>query len=93
MKRARFRPRLAIATGHKPDDDYTIPAAERKIRADYQMERGPLPGGQRSRAAGRAVFLVKVGRTVLPAAGYSQPQMWYPPWEDARTAMNGRWKT
>jgi hypothetical protein len=61
MKRARFRPRLAIATGHKPDDDYTIPAAERKIRADYQMERGPLPGGQRSRAAGRAVFLVKGG--------------------------------
>jgi FkbM family methyltransferase len=38
---ARFKPRLAIATEHKPDDQYTIPAAVRKIRADYQMECGP----------------------------------------------------
>ncbi len=38
---ARFRPRLAIATEHKPDDEYTIPAAVHKIRADYQMECGP----------------------------------------------------
>jgi UDP-3-O-acyl-N-acetylglucosamine deacetylase len=38
---ARFKPRLAIATEHKPDDQYTIPAAVRKIHADYQMECGP----------------------------------------------------
>jgi FkbM family methyltransferase len=38
---ARFKPRLAIATEHKPDDEFTIPAAVRKIRADYQMECGP----------------------------------------------------
>src|ERR1035438_9236966 len=38
---ARFKPRLAIATEHKPDDQYTIPAAVRKIRADYQIECGP----------------------------------------------------
>jgi len=38
---ARFKPRLAIATEHKPDDEYTIPAAVRKIRPDYQMECGP----------------------------------------------------
>lgn len=38
---ARFKPRLAIATEHKPDDQYTIPAAVRKIRSDYQMECGP----------------------------------------------------
>ena len=37
----RFKPRLAIATEHKPDDEFTIPAAVRKIRADYQMECGP----------------------------------------------------
>jgi FkbM family methyltransferase len=37
----RFKPRLAIATEHKPDDEYTIPAAVRKIRPDYQMECGP----------------------------------------------------
>jgi FkbM family methyltransferase len=36
-----FKPRLAIATEHKPDDEYTIPAAVRKIRPDYQMECGP----------------------------------------------------
>jgi len=38
---ARFKPRLAIATEHKPDDQYTIPAAVRRIRSDYQMECGP----------------------------------------------------
>jgi FkbM family methyltransferase len=38
---ARFKPRLAIATEHKPDDEFTIPAAVRKIRSDYQMECGP----------------------------------------------------
>ena len=38
---ARYKPRLAIATEHKPDDEYTIPAAVRKIRADYRVECGP----------------------------------------------------
>jgi FkbM family methyltransferase len=38
---ARFKPRMAIATEHKPDDEYTIPAAIRNIRSDYQMECGP----------------------------------------------------
>ena len=38
---ARFKPRLAIATEHKPDDEYTIPAAVRNIRPDYEMECGP----------------------------------------------------
>jgi FkbM family methyltransferase len=37
---ARFKPRLAIATEHKPDDQFTIPAAVRQARADYQMECG-----------------------------------------------------
>jgi FkbM family methyltransferase len=37
----RFKPRLAIATEHKPDDEYTIPAAARALRPDYQMECGP----------------------------------------------------
>lgn len=38
---SQFKPRLSIATEHKPDDEVTIPAAVRKIRADYQMECGP----------------------------------------------------
>ena len=38
---ARFKPRLAIATEHRPDDEFTIPAAARRIRPDYQMECGP----------------------------------------------------
>ena len=38
---AKFKPRLAIATEHKPDDEITIPAAVRKIRPDYQMQCGP----------------------------------------------------
>jgi FkbM family methyltransferase len=37
---ARFKPRLAIAAEHKPDDDVTIPAAVRRVRADYRMECG-----------------------------------------------------
>ena len=37
----RFKPRLSIATEHKPDDEVAIPAAVRQERADYQMERGP----------------------------------------------------
>jgi FkbM family methyltransferase len=36
----RFKPRLAIATEHKPDDERTIPAAIRNIRADYTVECG-----------------------------------------------------
>jgi FkbM family methyltransferase len=36
----QFKPRLAIATEHKPDDEFTIPAAVRKIRSDYTMECG-----------------------------------------------------
>jgi FkbM family methyltransferase len=36
----RFKPRLAIATEHKPDDERTIPAAVGKIRADYTIECG-----------------------------------------------------
>lgn len=35
-----FKPRLAIATEHKPDDETAIPAAIRKIRADYTVECG-----------------------------------------------------
>jgi len=38
---ARFKPRLAIATEHKPDDEFTIPATVRKMRSDYQMDCGP----------------------------------------------------
>jgi FkbM family methyltransferase len=37
----RFKPRLAIATEHRPDDEVAIPAAVRQGRADYQMECGP----------------------------------------------------
>jgi FkbM family methyltransferase len=37
----RFKPRLSIATEHKPDDEVTIPKAVRKLRADYQMACGP----------------------------------------------------
>jgi FkbM family methyltransferase len=38
---ARFKPRLSIATEHKPDDERTIPAAVRAVRPDYRMECGP----------------------------------------------------
>ena len=38
---ARFKPRLAIATEHKPDDEFTIPAAIQKVRTDYEMRCGP----------------------------------------------------
>jgi UDP-3-O-acyl-N-acetylglucosamine deacetylase len=37
----RFKPRMAIATEHKPDDEYTIPAAARSLRPDYQVQCGP----------------------------------------------------
>jgi FkbM family methyltransferase len=37
----RFKPRLSIATEHKPDDEVTIPKAVRNLRADYQMACGP----------------------------------------------------
>jgi len=36
----RFKPRLAIATEHKADDEYTIPATVRDLRPDYRMECG-----------------------------------------------------
>jgi len=36
----RFRPRLAIATEHKFDDEVAIPNAVRAIRSDYQAECG-----------------------------------------------------
>jgi hypothetical protein len=36
----RFKPRLSIATEHKPDDQFTIPQAVRGLRADYRMECG-----------------------------------------------------
>ncbi len=38
---ARFKPRLAIATEHEPDDETAIPAAVHRIRTDYQVECGP----------------------------------------------------
>lgn len=37
----RFKPRLAIATEHSPEDERTIPAAVREVRGDYQMQCGP----------------------------------------------------
>jgi FkbM family methyltransferase len=37
----RFKPRLSIATEHKPDDEFTIPATVRALRQDYQMQCGP----------------------------------------------------
>lgn len=37
----RFKPRLAIATEHKPDDESTIPFTVRAIRPDYRMQCGP----------------------------------------------------
>ncbi len=37
----RFKPRLAIATEHKPDDEFTIPFTVRAIRSDYGMQCGP----------------------------------------------------
>jgi FkbM family methyltransferase len=36
----RFKPRLAIATEHKPDDEIALPRDIRQIRPDYQMECG-----------------------------------------------------
>jgi FkbM family methyltransferase len=41
---ARFKPRLSIATEHKPDDEVTIPEAVRRLRSDYRMTCGPCAG-------------------------------------------------
>ena len=38
---AKLRPRLAITAEHKPEDEFAIPDAVRKIRPDYHMECGP----------------------------------------------------
>ncbi len=38
---ARFKPRLAIATEHSPEDERAIPAAVLGERADYRVECGP----------------------------------------------------
>ena len=37
----RFKPRMAIATEHKPDDAITIPASILDVRHDYGVECGP----------------------------------------------------
>jgi FkbM family methyltransferase len=37
----KFKPRLSIATEHKPDDQFTIPSAVRSLRTDYKMSCGP----------------------------------------------------
>ncbi len=37
----KFKPRLSIATEHKPDDEVTIPNAVRRLRSDYKMTCGP----------------------------------------------------
>jgi len=42
----RFKPRLAIATEHTPEDERTIPAKVHEVRADYQDRMRPLPGGE-----------------------------------------------
>jgi FkbM family methyltransferase len=34
----RFKPRLAIAAEHKPEDQFELPKAVRNIRGDYQMK-------------------------------------------------------
>jgi UDP-3-O-acyl-N-acetylglucosamine deacetylase len=41
----RFKPRMAIATEHKPDDEFTIPFTVRAIRSDYGMQCGPCVEG------------------------------------------------
>lgn len=41
----RFKPRLAIATEHKPDDEFTIPYTVRQLRPDYGMQCGPCLEG------------------------------------------------
>jgi FkbM family methyltransferase len=40
----RFKPRLSVATEHKPDDEVTIPRAVRSLRSDYKMTCGPCAG-------------------------------------------------
>ena len=36
----RYKPRMAITTEHKPDDEKTLPEAVRRIRPDYRVECG-----------------------------------------------------
>jgi FkbM family methyltransferase len=43
---ARFKPRLSIATEHKPDDEVTIPKAVRNLHRDYQMTCGPCSASE-----------------------------------------------
>jgi FkbM family methyltransferase len=38
---SRYKPRLAIAAEHGPNDERTIPQAVKKARSDYQVECGP----------------------------------------------------
>jgi FkbM family methyltransferase len=40
----KFKPRLSIATEHKPDDEVTIPRAVHNLRSDYKMTCGPCTG-------------------------------------------------
>jgi len=40
----KFKPRLSIATEHKPDDEVTIPRAVHNLRSDYKMTCGPCAG-------------------------------------------------
>jgi FkbM family methyltransferase len=44
----KFKPRLSIATEHKPDDQFTIPNVIHSIRSDYKMSCGPcsISGGR-----------------------------------------------
>jgi FkbM family methyltransferase len=37
----RYKPRLAIAAEHDPDDEIAIPQAVRQVRSDYTMACGP----------------------------------------------------
>ena len=49
---AKYKPRLSIATEHKPDDEVTIPNAVNRIRGDYKMTCGPCGAdGSHIRAA------------------------------------------
>jgi FkbM family methyltransferase len=43
---AKFRPRLAIAAYHKPDDPDRIPAAVRAAWSGYSLECGPCMAGE-----------------------------------------------
>ncbi len=41
----QFKPRMSIATEHKPDDEVTIPKAVRALRGDYRVSCGPCEAG------------------------------------------------